>query len=151
MISEQPYKLDAEIAERIFNFTILWIDDLALGLEPHIVDPTAVRTGPHRTTASLIGGSWEKARTVDGGTIEFFGRIVPPYSTDIRWAWDVVDHLLSQGWNYEAYSTEDGSHAWTFGRGRRSFDDQWDEQAQIFHTSLPTAICLAAISCKETH
>lgn len=66
---------------------------------------------------------------------------VPPYSTDIAAAWQVLERMKENGWHYYVGDTLTDDH---YARFHEFMDDDGDEGASSAPTA-PLAICLAAL------
>ena len=81
---ESGNKTDALVAEKAFDWPIVWIDYWGLGEKtPYLVDNTAIKTSEHCTSASMAGCNWQKHKDDDGEIKEFYGRSVPFYSRSL--------------------------------------------------------------------
>lgn len=72
--------------------------------------------------------------------------LIPPYSTDIAAAWQVVEKMRLLGWRFEIFDTV--RHSWwaRFGRGEfNHYENEWDEEHIADENSCTLAICLAAL------
>lgn len=73
--------LDARFASTVLGFTVEHLNDPVFGPSYYIVDPAAVRTSDHSTTAGLIGGNWRPFVDEHGKRFERYVRPVPLYES----------------------------------------------------------------------
>lgn len=73
-----------------------------------------------------------------------------PYSTDIAAAWEVVERMCADGWEYEINSHY--SVTARFGKGHyEHWDSVWHgPSVEEFADTAPHAICLAALAAADT-
>lgn len=93
-------------------------------------------TGP---VVEIVGG---KAVNTAGDSV-----ILPSYSEEIEWAWQVVEKMRSDGWHYEIGDSHwEPSHFVRFGRGKYDqYDDIFREEHSATGPTPGVAICLAAL------
>lgn len=106
-------ELDALIAEKVFGITTRWRDGSNYGGDP---------------TRYLEYGK----QTLGVGTQ------VPNYSTDILAAWEIVEAMKSNGFQFAIYNIPSGVFTVRFEKDLKLY-------SMDSETSIPYAICLAAL------
>jgi hypothetical protein len=111
-------ELDALVAERVFGAPYYWSDAGSEGGTP--------------LTGNIVPGfaEWQTVAS---------GREIPPFSTDIAAAWDVLEAMRAGGWGGELeYSPDGAGFRIMFWRSGKTRDACLQETA-------PLAICRAAL------
>lgn len=86
-------ELDAKVAVAR-GLNVEWYHSTVTGnFVPYAVDRSAERTSEHSTRARYIGASWGKAKNENGEIIEFYGYVLPPFSSGIALAWSLVEEI----------------------------------------------------------
>ena len=75
---------------------------------------------------------------------------VPAYSTEMGWAWKVVDKMKDRGWKYELkYDVDEYDECSFYKPPRHNYQDCYSSNGE--GKSPEHAICLAALNAHLTH
>lgn len=129
--------IDKQIAAML-GYATLEAEDSAFGPALYLHDVTAQKDG---TGHRIIGASW-KWLIVGGVLGEYCVRLCPAWSTDIRAAWELIDH--HPHYVYLVRSNENGRFGW---KDKATWKCRFyaPQSFEVEADTAPLAICLAAL------
>jgi hypothetical protein len=131
-------EIDILIAKHIYKRHVILVDDPVFGITAYLYDPEAKKDGC-TTTANLVGGHWVKSKTINGDDVEFFGRLVPRWSKDISWAWDIRRWLIENAIGVSLLSCcDENPECCKIHRPKLG-------EIEVLTQSMPESICKAAL------